>query len=61
MGLPKPAVGQAITMLRRGYGEVQGDEDDEKVCSCRHIPAHVMQSILSLAHTTSSPSVRREG
>jgi hypothetical protein len=33
MGLPKPAVGQAITMLRRGYGEVQGDEDDEKVCT----------------------------
>jgi hypothetical protein len=31
MGLAKPAVGQAVNMLRRGYGEVQGDEDDEAV------------------------------
>ena len=31
MGLSKPAVGQAVNMLCRGYCEVQGDEDDEAV------------------------------
>jgi hypothetical protein len=46
-------------MLRRGYGKVQGDEDDEAVCARRPIPAYVLCSILSLAHSASSPSVRR--
>ena len=46
MGLPKPAVGHAITMLRRGYGEVQAEDDDEAVRARRPIPAFVMRAIL---------------
>jgi hypothetical protein len=43
MGLAKPVVGQAVNMLRRWYGEVQGDEDDEAVLARRPIPAYVMR------------------
>jgi hypothetical protein len=59
MGLAKPAVGQAINMLRRGYGEVQGDEDDEAVRARRPIPAYVMRALLTLAHSTPSLPIRR--
>ncbi len=59
MGLSKQAVGQAVNMLCRGYSEVQGDEDDEVVRAWRPIPAYVMCAILTLAHSTPSPSIRR--
>jgi len=59
MGLAKPAVGQAVNMLRRGYSEVQGDEDDEAVRARRPIPAYVMRAILTLAHSTPSLPIRR--
>jgi hypothetical protein len=59
MGLAKPAVGQAVNMLRRGYGEVQGDEDDEAVRARRPIPTYVMRAILTLAHSTPSLPIRR--
>jgi hypothetical protein len=59
MGLSKPAVGQAVNMLRRGYCEVQGDEDDESVLDRRPIPAYVMRAILTLTHSTPSQSIRR--
>jgi hypothetical protein len=59
MGLAKPVVGQAVNMLRRGYCEVQGDEDDEAVRARRQIPAYVMRAILTLAHSTPSLPIRR--
>jgi hypothetical protein len=59
MGLPKPAVGHAITMLRRGYGEVQAEDDDEAVRARRPIPAFVMRAILDLGSSTGSVLVRR--
>jgi hypothetical protein len=59
MGLSKPAVGQAVNMLRRGYGEVQGDEDDEAVRARRPIPAYVICAILTLAHSTPSLPICR--
>ena len=59
MGLQKPAVGHAVTMLRRGYGEVQAEDDDEAVRSRRPIPAFVMRAILTLGHSTTSSVVRR--
>jgi len=59
MGLSKPAVGQAVNMLHRGYCEVQGDEDDEAVQARRPIPDYVMRSILTMEHSTPSPSIRR--
>lgn len=59
MGLQKPAVGHAVTMLRRGYGEVQAEDDDEAVRSRRPIPAFVMRAILTLGHRTTSSVVRR--
>jgi len=58
MGLSKPLVGQAVNMLCRGYGEVQGDEDDESVLTRRLIPAYVMGAILTLSHSTPSLPIR---
>jgi len=59
MGLAKPVVGQVVNMLSRGYGEVQGDEDDEAVRARRPIPAYVMRAILTLAHSTPLLPIRR--
>ena len=61
LGLAKPAIGHSITRIRRGYGELQPDfEDDETVAGRRPIPADTMISLLQLAlRSCTSPELHR--
>jgi hypothetical protein len=58
MGLEKPAVGHLIQKLRRGFGELEGD-DPEGVASRRPIPAPVMLQVLHLARNSRRDRTQR--
>ena len=61
MGFERPAVGHVIQRLRRGFGELEGADDDGEAVACRRpIQASVMFKVLRLAsslrHVTSHRS-----
>ena len=60
LGLERPALGHAVKLLRRGYGETQAEDDPESIIARRPIPAPVMGAVLKLALTTTNVKVQRD-